>query len=687
MDQRHTICRLCSALCPILVRVENEKLISAKRKAPPGLETDYSCPKLKAAPDIVYSEKRLKKPLIKDAGGSNNGWKEASWPQALDWIADKLTDLKSRYGAETVCWMRGMAADWGAPWDYARRFMNAFGSPNVIGNGAVCHVARELAHVVTYGAMTSADCRNAKCILIFGKNDHDTNPAAYETNILAKKDGAKLIVIDPVRTKLAEMADVWLQIKPGADGLLAMSMLNVMVTEELYDPQFIRKWTLGFNELKQTLPPYAPERIARRIWLAAEDIRHAARLYARTKPACLVEGNGLDMHVNVSQNTRAVCILRALSGNIDIKGGNPLPQPIPMRDIHLTKEGPQKIDPISFERPLFNSFNPQRGDHTLSSITDAILQEKPYSVRALIVQASNPVVTMANAKRFIQALKKLELLVVVDLFMTRTTELAHIVLPTTTCFEKTQLNLGAYCNPANLQNQVIDWIGDSWPDWKITFELAKRMGFEKEFPWHTIEEAIDYQLAPSGLTVQKLRKNPDGMRCEELTYKKYEIKGFNTPSGKIEFYSEILKENGYPPLPSFTVGEENSISFYNEKDRFPFIGISGARPQGFVHSQLHHIPQLLKQEPEPLVDIHPQDANRLKIEDGDKLKIETPKGRIVIKAKISNVVRPGLVRIAWGWGELIHDCNLNELTDDTVRDPLTGTPSNRCFMCNVVKIN
>jgi anaerobic selenocysteine-containing dehydrogenase len=685
MDEKQTICRLCSALCPIVVRVENGKLISAQRKAPPGLEKNYSCPKLKAAPDLVYSSRRLKKPLIKDTGGSKSGWSEVSWPQALDRIADRLTEFKSRYGAESGCWMRGMAADWGAPWAYARRFMDAFGSPNVIGNGAVCHVARELAHVATYGAMTSADYRNAKCILIFGKNDRDTNPAAYESILSAKKDGANLIVIDPVRTKLAEMADVWMQIKPGADGLLALSMVNVMVTEELYDPQFVHKWTIGFDELRKTLPPYAPEKIARRMWLAADDIRHATRMYAGTKPACLVEGNGLDMHTNVSQNTRAVCILRALSGNLDKKGGNLLPQPIPMRDIHLIKDGPQKKEPISFEHPFFNSFHPQRGDHTLPTITDAILEEKPYPIRALIVQASNPVVTMANAKRFTQALKKLELLVVVDLFMTRTAEVAHIVLPTTTCFEKTQLNLGAYYNPTNLQNQVIDWVGDSWPDWKITFELAKRMGFEEEFPWSTIEEAIDYQLALSGLTVQRLRKNPDGMRCDELTYKKYENKGFNTPSGKVELYSGILKENGYPSLPSFSQDEENRISFYNEKDRFPFIGISGARTQGFVHSQLHHIPQLLKQEPEPLVDIHPQDANRINIKDGDKLKIETPKGSIVITAKISNIVRPGLIRIAWGWGDFIRDCNLNELTDDAVRDALTGTPSNRCFMCSVVK--
>lgn len=687
MEERHTICRLCSALCPIIVKVENEKLISARRRAPAALEKNYDCPKLKAAPDIVYSAKRLKKPLIKEAGGSSGGWREASWPQALDRIADKLTDLKQRHGAETVCWMRGMAADWGAPWAYARRFMNAFGSPNVIGNGAVCHVARELAHVATYGAMTSADSRHAKCILMFGKNDRDTNPGAYESILLAKKDGAKLIVVDPVRTKLAAMADVWLQIKPGADGLLALSMINVMVTEELYDPRFISEWTLGFDELRQLVSSYTPEKMALQTWLAAEDIRHAARLYARTKPACLVEGNGLDMHINVSRNTRALCILRALSGNLDKKGGDLLPQPIPIRDIHLTEEGSQNVEPISFEHPFFNAFSPQRGDHTLSTVTDAILEEKPYPVRALIVQASNPVVTMANAKRFIRALKKLELLVVVDLLMTRTAERAHIVLPTTTCFEKTQFNLGAHYNPANLQNQVIDRIGESWPDWKITFELAKRMGFEKVFPWHTVEEAIDYQLTPSGLTVQKLRTNPDGIRCEALTYNKYEKKGFKTPSGKIEFYSSLLKEKGYPPLPAFSPDEENPISFYNEREKFPFIGISGARPQSFVHSQLHHVPRLLNQEPEPLADIHPQDAKQLKIEEGDKLKIETPKGHIVIKAIISKIVRPGSVRIAWGWGECVPDCNLNELTDDSVRDSITGTPSNRCFMCNVVKMD
>ena len=685
MQTLHTTCRLCSAICPIVVHVDNGKLISAERKASPALEKDYICPKLQSAPQIIYSPNRLKTPQIKNtsAGGA---WSNASWPEALDVLADKLNDIKSRYGAESVCWMRGMAADWGAPWDYAKRFMHAFGSPNAIGNGSVCHVAREFAHVFTHGAMTGSDFRNAKCILIFGKNDRDTNPAAYESILLARKDGAKLIVVDPVRTRLAEIADSWLQIRPGSDGLLAMAMIHVIIAENLYDAEFIQQWTIGFEELKKSVQNYPPNEVAPRIGLDNRQIQDAARLYATTKPACLMDGNGLDMHVNVSQNTRAVCILRALSGNIDNKGGDLLPQPLSLREIQLNEKYPREIKPVSFEHPLFNSFHSLRGDHTLPTVTDAILEEKPYPVKALIVQASNPLVTMANAKRFERALEKLDLLVVMDLFMTRTAEYADLVLPASSCFEKTQLNLKAYSNPAILQNQVIEPVGDSWPDWKITFELARRMGLSEAFPWNTAEEAIDYQLEPSGLTVQQLRENPDGLRCDELRYEKYKTEGFQTPSGKIEFYCEAFKKYGYAPIPEFSDHEENRISFYEKKDQFPYIAISGARPREFVHSQLRHVPQLLARDPEPLADIHPQDAVRLGLSPGNRVRIATPLGQIEMKAAVSDVIAPGSVRLAWGWGDHLPNCNLNDLTDDSTRDPITGTPSNRCFMCSIEKV-
>jgi len=686
VEEKHTICRLCSALCPIVVHLENGRIISAEREAGPAVEEDYFCPKLKAAPDIVYSADRIKTPLIKEQEKGKANWKEASWRQALDIIAEKLDFFRTTYGAESVCWMRGMAADWGAPWDYAIRFMNAFGSPNTIGNGAVCHVAREMAHFLTYGVMSYPDYKNSQCIVVWGKNDRDCNPQGYESILYAKERGAKLIVVDPIETTLTSLADIWLQIRPGCDGLLAMSMIDVIISESLYDKDFVGAWTVGFDELKEAVGAYAPERVAQEMWLDVEKIRESARLYATTKPACIVDGNGLDMHVNVFQNTRSVCMLRALTGSVDKKGGDLLPKAIPTEDIQLNERFPNDIKPISFRYPLFNRFHKTRGDHVLSSVVDAIVEEDPYPIKALIIQASNPVVTMANSKRLLRALEKLEFIVVIDLFMTRTAKHAHIILPTTTCFEKTQLNLGSMSrNHVTLQDQVIDCVGNTWPDSKITFELAKRMGYENEFPWDTVEEAIDYQLTPSGITVESLRKNHHGIDYEETRYEKYRNSGFPTQSGKVELYSETLREHGYPPIPTFDEDGKNSPSFHNQKADFPLVGISGARPNSFVHSQFRNIPSLLEQEPEPFVDIHPKDAETRDIMDGDSVKVATPNGRITMKARVSSVVHPGSVRIAWGWGEYNADFNINDLTDDEMRDPITSTPSNRCFMCNVVK--
>lgn len=685
MQEKHTTCRLCPMACPIVVYLTNGRMISAERKADPPLEEGYFCAKLRAAPEIVYSADRVKTPLIKKQRNGKAIWSSSSWTRALDVVAERLDAFRTKYGAESVCWMRGMAADWGAPWDYAIRFMNCFGSPNAIGNGSVCHVAREMAHTFTYGSITIPDYANAKCIVVWGRNDRDCNPPGYEKILQSRQRGARLIVTDPIKTKLASLADIWLQIKPGCDGLLAMSMIQVMISENLYDQDFVREWTVGFEQLREAANEYEPGRVARRMWLDADEIREAARLYATAKPACLSDGNGLDMHVNVSQNTRALCILRALTGNMDKKGGDLLPRAVPTRDIQLKERLRTDVQPVSFEYPLFNSFHRTRGDHTLSPVVDAILEEKPYPIKALIVQAGNPSVTMANTDRFLKALDKLELIVAIDLFMTRTAKLADIVLPATSSFEKTQLNLGSLStNLVILQDRCIEWVADSWPDWKITFELARRMGYEEEFPWNTVEEAINYQLDPAGITVEMLRSKPDGILFEETTYEKYRNGGFDTRSGKVELYSQAFKEHGYQPIPRFEEGRENPLSFDDETDDFPFVGISGARPNSFVHSQFRNIPYLLKREGEPFVDIHPHDAEARRISDGDPVRIETPNGRVSMKAKVSSVVHPGSVRIAWGWGEFDPDYNLNNLTDDQERDPISSTTSNRCFMCNVV---
>lgn len=688
MQIKHTMCRLCSEVCPIIVHLEDNKLVSAERKDGPAKEKDYFCPKLKFAEEIIYSPKRLKSPLLREGSKEKISWKEATWDQALDIIAAKLNFFKTEYGAESVGWLRGQAPDWGAPWDYAIRLMNAFGSPNTIGSGSICHEARNLPHVMTYGKMTNPDFQNSKCMIVWGKNPRDTSPVQYDGILSAKERGSKLIVVDPIKTKLASLADIWLHIKPGGDGLLAMAMMNVIISEALYDPEFVREWTVGFDKLREEVGKYPPEKVAGKIWLEPEQIQAAARLYSQTKPACIGDGNGLDMYLNTSQNTRAVCCLRALTGNLDKKGGDLIPEEVPFRYTQLWERYRKDIKPISFEYPLYNKFSKTVGDQTLAPLIDAILEEKPYPLKALIIQGANPVVsTIANSKRTIQALRKLEFIVVIDLFPTQTAQFADIVLPPTTSFEKTQLNLVSLAqHRVMLQDKVIDWVGNSWPDWKIIFELAKRMGYEKEFPWNTVEEAIDYQLEPAGITVEMLRKNPDGIVFKPKSYEKYKQKGFDTRSGKIEFFSEVLQQYGYSPVPNFKEGDENLISFFDRKDDFPLIGISGARSNNFVHSQFRNIPSLLKREPEPFVDIYPKDAEARGISNGDNVRIETPSGGISMKARISDVVQPGSIRIAYGWGEYNTDFRVNTLTEDKNRDPIASTTSNRCFMCNIFKV-
>ncbi len=187
--KKNTVCRLCSSCCPVEVEVENDRLIAAERRSPLPPGERWPCVKLQAAEEIVYAPDRLKKPLIRKEGGARGEFREASWDEALDLVAERFRHFKENHGAQSVCWLRGMAADWGAPWDYANRLMNAFGSPNTIGNGSVCHVARDMAHVYTYGAMTLPQIKASRCILVWGKSDPDTNPTAAEAILCRPKAG------------------------------------------------------------------------------------------------------------------------------------------------------------------------------------------------------------------------------------------------------------------------------------------------------------------------------------------------------------------------------------------------------------------------------------------------------------------------------------------------------------------
>ena len=679
-----TVCRFCSSCCPIEAEVVDNRLVAAWRKSFLTPDKRLACPKLSAAPEIVYSPERLTTPLIKKEDGS--GFREASWDEALNWVADRFQHHKETAGAQSVAWLRGMAADWGAPWDYPNRLMHLFGSPNTIGNGSICFVARDFAHSYTYGSMAFPEAKSARCIIVWGKNDGNTALGAAEGIHYAQEHGARLIVIDPVQTALARKADIWLQIKPGHDGLLAMAMIHQIIKENLLDSDFIEHHTIGFEALKEVAAKYPAEAVAETLWLTAEQIRQVARIYATTKPAAIIDGNGLDMHREVFDTTRAIAMLRALTGNLDKPGGDVLPQPIPVHNIQLKERLPTGVLPITHQYPLFNAFSDTWGNQVQGCVVDAILEETPYPLKMVVVQSGNPLITMADARRTRAAFTQVETLVVIDLFMTETAKLADVILPAATGFEKTQLNRSSIRNnPMFLQNAVIAPVGDSWPDWKIVFELGRRLGHAAEFPWQTAEEAIDYQLEPAEVTVAQLRQNGKGLRIEELRYEKYQTQQFKTPSGKVEFFSSRLAEAGFPGVPFAHGLGGNPISFADRSIEYPLLGISGSRDIRFTNSQFRTIPTLLQSGAGAKADIHPEDAKSQGITEGDSLRIETPKGAIEMAARISTAVRPGTIRLAWGWGDYDPRCNLNALTEDDQRGQITGTSTSRSFMCRVRK--
>ena len=682
----HTVCRFCSACCPVEAQVESGRLVSARRKSflPPAER--INCPRLMRAPEIVYSQKRLSSPLIREDNKGSAKFRQACWDEALDLLASKFLQHRDASGPKSIAWLRGMAADWGAPWDYAQRLMNAFGSPNSIGNGSVCHVAREMAHFYTYGAMTMPGIKDSGCVLVWGKNDRNTMPGAFEALLHARKNGARLIVVDPVRTPAAAMADIHLQVKPAHDGMLAMAIMHEIITNDLHNKDFIRDYTLGFEDLADAARQYPPQEVAPLAGLDVEDIKKAARMYAGSSPACIVDGNGLDMQLHTFQATRAVAMLRAITGNLDIPGGDFIPQPPRVHNIHLRDRLPRDTYPVTSDYSLFSTFHPNWGLHAQSCLVDAMLDKTPCPVNMVVVQSGNPLATMADSSRVQKAFESLDFMAVMDPFFTRTATFADVILPASMCFEKTQLNRASLrTSPVVLQDRAIEPLPGTWPDWKIIFRLAEKIGLEKEFPWKDVEEAIDFQLEPSGITVDKLRNSPQGIRDGEPVFEKYSSKGFNTPSGKVEFFSHRLEKNGHDPVPYRHGRRENPISFSSDENYF-LVGMSGERENRFTHTQFHHVDRLLKIGGKPTVALHEQDAASLGITAGEMVRVQTPRGSVKMQADVTDRVRPGHIIIAWGWGEVHQDYNLNLLTDDHHRDPVTSTPSNRSFMCSLKKV-
>jgi anaerobic selenocysteine-containing dehydrogenase len=408
-------------------------------------------------------------------------------------------------------------------------------------------------------------------------------------------------------------------------------------------------------------------------WVPADKVGQFARMYATAGPATICQDVALDHCINGVQNSRAISILVAITGNLDVVGGNVYNSPLVQAGIRV--KGNVAVDEvIGIQYPIFNKFT---GQTTAMPVADAIITGKPYPVKALIIQACNPALTWPDTDKVRQALERLELLVVSDLFMTETAKLADIFLPAASLLERKILT--DYSSKGlpliALSNQAVEPPGDCWEDWQLWAELGRKMGYADYFPWQDADELFSFLLEPSGVSLEQLEQNPGGILYHSLDrQRKYEQEGFATPSGKMEIFSQTLADHGYSPLPACTPPPEDPA--------YPFTLVTGSRTVAFTHSQFRNLARLRKLVPQPLVEINPELAKRLGIADGEPVLLESSKGSITLPASITPDIHPRVLSIQHGWEE----ANANILTANELHDPISGYPAFKTIPCRVRKI-
>lgn len=672
-----TVCGICSGTCGMTIKLENGRVFAIEGDHDHPVSTGHICPKGRAIPELLRSPDRLQYPVSKTPSGT---WKKISWDEAYSRIVRDLKDIKKKYGPEALAVHVGHAGVGKEFLPYVERFCALYGTPNFSTCGSHCFESKSMANIATFGAMPIADYGRSRCIILWGKNPGSSAPSLVNEIVEAKRKGCSLVVIDPRVTQLAEKANLHLQPRPGADGALALGFLHVIIEEELYDRQFVDNWTVGFDALSQAVAQYTPEEVQKITWVPARAVREAARLYGLASPACISVGVAIELNTNGFQAARGIAALQAITGNLDISGGAVFMDEAKLSDLQLMPRNGNKPAIGADEYPLFYRAT---SNAQANLFAQAILEERPYALKGLVVAGSNPVLTWPNARRVLKALSKLEFLAVIDPFMSPTAKGAHLVLPCASFLGGHELWDSSHMSLTpriGLAPKIHD-DGGLPTNWEIWKEIATRMGYRDFFPWDSEEEAINFRLSELKLTFDQLKYMPEGHVYHGWTGKKYKREGFKTDSGKVEIYSGLLESYGYDPIPTYVEPAESPLSTPEVASVFPLVLTTGARRLEYLHSRFRNVKTLAARAPGPYIEIHPLTANRFHVRDGEAVFVETLRGRLEVRAKCTLSILPGVISMSHGWDT----ANANELIDDEKLDPVTGFPGARSVLARIVK--
>jgi thiosulfate reductase/polysulfide reductase chain A len=699
-------CWECSTRCGSLVTLEDSRVAKVGPNPDhPGSKGAFCVKGIRALPELTYSPNRIASPMRRSGPRGSGQWDAISWDEALDEMADRLLAVRAEYGPESL--VGAVSSAFFSRGAMVALLMRSLGSPNWMMNQDLCGGCRALSDKVTgLGIVGGEDVDNTRCALIVGRNPSAADPVQWMGLKRAKEKGAKFIVIDPAETPAAKLADIWMRPKPGSDAAIALSMLYVIIEENLYDRDFVENWTRGFDELKQRAADYPPARAAELAGVSADDIVTAARLYAGG-PSCFVSGHGIDAFSNGVQTFRAFHCLVAITGNVDGKGGNiRVKRPRGFRNyIDILHDPEFALPPDVAAKTLgadrFPLWAGPKGWQTSAhnpTVLDAILTGKPYPVRAMYVSGVNIAVTYPDTRKVLAALKSLDFLAVASHMMTPTSEIADIVLPKTTGLEEEEVSLEPSAQIVCYTNPVKPPEGAARSDFDFTTDLARRLetrGIDtrKFFPWES-KQAFNEYLLGDEIDWDLFKKQ--GWAPFDFKLGNFDEAGFKTPSGKIELWSETLDAVGVDPLPAYETprAEQSSPS---DRKNFPLILITGAREKTYHHSRYRDQAWARKVSPFPLLQIHPDDADRLNLADGDWIAVETAgmDGVCKVKVTITRETDAGTVRTGMGWwlpeadgpekGAL--DVNVNvALSYDGPWDPVTGSADTRGLPCRVTPI-
>ena len=734
-EVKPTNCHYCGYCCAFLATVEDGRvtdLVPDPSRYPYDERILAGCRRWRMNLDALDGPDRVNYPLRRAGKRGGNEWERVSWDEALDDIAARLRALADEHGPETL------ASAIGGPhasfWPL-HRFMNLFGSPNNMGIGQICWNPRIWMDALTFGWTVEADIVPGvtECLFIWGTNPAQSDNSAFWRSILAfARSDAALVVVDPRRTQAAAVADLWLPVRPGTDCTLALGLLHVIIGEGLVDRAFVDAWCHGFDELAEHVRPYTPAHVAAVCGLPEDDIVRAARLFGRAGAAALVSGRGVDqVGANVAPTHRAICCLRAVTGNVDKPGSCVLAEgPDFVSEMEL--EMSDALAPERRARCLNTPFTPLQcydGYDRARKLTEklgrtlperyltsalphlvlrAMEEGEPYPVRALIVNATNPLLTYADTHRVFDALMGLDLLVVLDYYMTPTAMIADYVLPAAGAIERPVLQVhGGVANMGYGGPAAVEPYYERRTDYDVFRGLGLRLGQEDAWPEETLADAFAAQLARAGMDWDAFCQL--GIYWQPPAHAKHELpgpdgrpQGFATTTGKIELASEFLPTLGGPrlPEPAAPAAPLCSPELVEDAERaggahLPMI--TGSRKQPYNASMYFNNPAFRQKSPHPVAEVSEATAGRLGLKPGDRVEIATDKGsaRFILETA---PLRDDLVNVDYGWWHPewepggpdlggMWESNVNCLTSCEPGEPLIGTWSYTATDCVIRRID